>query len=100
MLKELPAHSGTHVDAPSHFVDGYRQRGLGVESLDLNILNGTFTLPTHLSYYFASNLFQNNKYMNNVKRFSITKCFIIMPVVYLDEELLSCMQAHLTTGWS
>lgn len=32
----LGSHTGTHVDAPSHFIAG----GKGVESLDLNILTG------------------------------------------------------------
>jgi arylformamidase len=33
---EMGAHTGTHVDAPAHFVLG----GLGVDSLDLNVLVG------------------------------------------------------------
>jgi len=33
---DLGAHTGTHVDAPAHFIPG----GAGVESLDLNLLTG------------------------------------------------------------
>ncbi|KAK9807178.1 hypothetical protein WJX73_004362 [Symbiochloris irregularis] len=33
-------HTATHVDAPSHFVKHYFDRGLGVEELDLAVLNG------------------------------------------------------------
>jgi arylformamidase len=33
---EMGAHTGTHVDAPAHFVRG----GAGVEALDLNVLAG------------------------------------------------------------
>lgn len=35
-LLRLAAHTGTHVDAPYHFID----KGEGIESLDLNILIG------------------------------------------------------------
>nr|XP_043627418.1 cyclase-like protein 2 isoform X2 [Erigeron canadensis] len=37
---KLPAHSGTHVDAPGHFYDDYYQAGFDIDSLDLEILNG------------------------------------------------------------
>jgi len=33
---DMSAHTGTHVDAPAHFVPG----GLGVDALDLNVLVG------------------------------------------------------------
>ncbi|RLN08634.1 hypothetical protein C2845_PM11G00630 [Panicum miliaceum] len=33
-------HSGTHVDAPGHMVQEHFEAGLGVDKLDLNVLNG------------------------------------------------------------
>ncbi|KAK9824638.1 hypothetical protein WJX72_011965 [[Myrmecia] bisecta] len=36
----LPAHTGTHLDSPGHFVDEAYDQGIGVESLNLEILNG------------------------------------------------------------
>lgn len=36
----LPAHSGTHVDAPGHTVDHYFDAGFDVDTLDLDVLNG------------------------------------------------------------
>ncbi|XP_023759718.1 cyclase-like protein 2 isoform X2 [Lactuca sativa] len=37
---KLPAHSGTHVDAPGHFYENYYQAGFDIDSLDLEVLNG------------------------------------------------------------
>ncbi|XP_023759716.1 cyclase-like protein 2 [Lactuca sativa] len=37
---KLPAHSGTHVDAPGHFYENYFEEGFDVDSLDLEVLNG------------------------------------------------------------
>ncbi|XP_043711902.1 cyclase-like protein 2 [Telopea speciosissima] len=37
---KLPAHTGTHVDAPGHFFDHYFDAGFDIESLDLAVLNG------------------------------------------------------------
>ncbi|XP_021887305.1 uncharacterized protein LOC110806694 [Carica papaya] len=37
---KLSTHSGTHVDAPSHFYQEYYDRGFDVTSLDLHVLNG------------------------------------------------------------
>nr|XP_043627539.1 cyclase-like protein 2 [Erigeron canadensis] len=37
---KLPAHSGTHVDAPGHFYENYYEEGFDVDSLDLEVLNG------------------------------------------------------------
>ncbi|XP_076935904.1 cyclase-like protein 2 [Bidens hawaiensis] len=37
---KLPAHSGTHVDAPGHFYENYYEAGFDVNSLDLRVLNG------------------------------------------------------------
>ncbi|XP_020237100.1 cyclase-like protein 2 [Cajanus cajan] len=37
---KLPAHSGTHVDAPAHVFDHYFHAGYDVDSLDLQLLNG------------------------------------------------------------
>lgn len=40
------AHTGTHVDAPIHFID----KGAGIETLDLNILiGGLHWTPVHCS---------------------------------------------------
>ncbi|XP_065872126.1 cyclase-like protein 2 [Euphorbia lathyris] len=36
----LTTHSGTHVDAPSHFYESYFEAGYDVDSLDLKVLNG------------------------------------------------------------
>lgn len=38
----LPAHSGTHVDAPGHVFRRYYDAGFDVDTLDLDVLNGTF----------------------------------------------------------
>lgn len=40
VISQLSVHTGTHIDAPSHFVKEYFDRGLGIESLDLGTLNG------------------------------------------------------------
>ncbi|KAK9806279.1 hypothetical protein WJX72_008411 [[Myrmecia] bisecta] len=37
---KLSAHTGTHVDAPGHFLHDAYQTGIGVESLSLDMLNG------------------------------------------------------------
>ncbi|CAO2813955.1 unnamed protein product [Amaranthus hypochondriacus] len=37
---KLPSHTGTHVDAPSHFYDEYLDAGFDIDSLDLDVLNG------------------------------------------------------------
>ncbi|KAL8218711.1 hypothetical protein R6Q57_022084 [Mikania cordata] len=37
---KLPAHSGTHVDAPGHIFQNYYEAGFDVDSLDLDVLNG------------------------------------------------------------
>ncbi|KAJ4964004.1 hypothetical protein NE237_023943 [Protea cynaroides] len=37
---KLPAHTGTHVDAPGHFFDHYFDAGFDVDTLDLAVLNG------------------------------------------------------------
>ncbi|XP_027362729.1 cyclase-like protein 2 [Abrus precatorius] len=47
---KLPAHSGTHVDAPGHVFDHYFHAGFDVDSLDLLLLNGPALLvhvPRH-----------------------------------------------------
>ncbi|XP_042378194.1 cyclase-like protein 4 [Zingiber officinale] len=36
----LPAHSGTHVDAPGHVFRRYYEAGFDVDTLDLDVLNG------------------------------------------------------------
>lgn len=38
----LPAHTGTHVDAPGHFFDHYFDAGFDVDTLDLGVLNGSY----------------------------------------------------------
>lgn len=40
---KLGVHSGTHVDAPGHFFDHYFDAGFDVDTLDLDVLNGSFT---------------------------------------------------------
>lgn len=37
---KISSHTGTHVDAPSHFFDKYLDAGFDVDSLDLDVLNG------------------------------------------------------------
>ncbi|XVF01313.1 hypothetical protein REPUB_Repub04eG0077200 [Reevesia pubescens] len=37
---KLPAHSGTHLDAPGHVIDRYFDAGFDVDTLDLEVLNG------------------------------------------------------------
>ncbi|KAG7022472.1 kynB, partial [Cucurbita argyrosperma subsp. argyrosperma] len=37
---KLPAHTGTHVDAPGHVFDHYFDAGFDVDTLDLGVLNG------------------------------------------------------------
>ncbi|XP_021805317.1 uncharacterized protein LOC110749515 [Prunus avium] len=37
---DLPAHTGTHVDAPGHVFDDYFDAGFDVDQLDLDVLNG------------------------------------------------------------
>ncbi|KAD2804166.1 hypothetical protein E3N88_37543 [Mikania micrantha] len=37
---KLPAHSGTHVDAPGHVFQNYFEAGFDIDSLDLDVLNG------------------------------------------------------------
>lgn len=39
---KLPAHTGTHVDAPGHVFDHYFDAGFDVDTLDLAVLNGKF----------------------------------------------------------
>nr|CAD1823100.1 unnamed protein product [Ananas comosus var. bracteatus] len=37
---KLPAHTGTHVDAPGHVFQHYYEAGFDVDTLDLEVLNG------------------------------------------------------------
>eukprot|EP01024_Parvocaulis_polyphysoides_P028417 TRINITY_DN2571_c0_g3_i1.p1 TRINITY_DN2571_c0_g3~~TRINITY_DN2571_c0_g3_i1.p1 ORF type:complete len:251 (-),score=53.39 TRINITY_DN2571_c0_g3_i1:594-1346(-) len=51
---KLDTHTGTHIDAEQHHIDEYRQKGIGIESLDLNVLIGPvlvieFTPETNIS---------------------------------------------------
>ncbi|XP_050365900.1 cyclase-like protein 2 [Argentina anserina] len=39
-VMKLLAHSGTHVDAPSHVFDQYYDAGFDIDTLDLDVLNG------------------------------------------------------------
>lgn len=41
---KLPAHTGTHVDAPGHVFDHYFDAGFDVDTLDLAVLNGIGSL--------------------------------------------------------
>ena len=43
------AHTGTHVDAPCHFLQEFCDRSLGVESLDLGVLMGPALVVDHPS---------------------------------------------------
>eukprot|EP01023_Acetabularia_acetabulum_P054673 TRINITY_DN6195_c0_g1_i7.p1 TRINITY_DN6195_c0_g1~~TRINITY_DN6195_c0_g1_i7.p1 ORF type:complete len:275 (-),score=27.34 TRINITY_DN6195_c0_g1_i7:339-1163(-) len=50
----MDTHMGTHIDSEQHFIDEYRQRGVGIESLDLNILIGpvlvvNFTIDSNIT---------------------------------------------------
>lgn len=40
-VMKLLSHSGTHVDAPSHVFDHYYDAGFDIDTLDLDVLNGT-----------------------------------------------------------
>lgn len=40
-VEKLPLHAGTHVDAPRHVFADYFDAGFDVDSLDLDVLNGT-----------------------------------------------------------
>jgi hypothetical protein len=39
-ILKLSVHVGTHIDSPGHFINKCYEEGLGVESLDLYVLNG------------------------------------------------------------
>lgn len=39
-VMKLPAHAGTHVDAPGHMFQHYFEAGFDVDTLDLEVLNG------------------------------------------------------------
>lgn len=41
---KLPAHAGTHVDAPGHVFQHYFEAGFDVDTLDLEVLNGPVLL--------------------------------------------------------
>ncbi|KAH0976899.1 hypothetical protein GBA52_026618 [Prunus armeniaca] len=41
---DLPAHTGTHVDAPGHVFNDYFDAGFDVDQLDLDVLNVAFVL--------------------------------------------------------
>ena len=45
-LRELSVHCGTHIDAPSHFIKRAFDKGIGVETLDLEVLNGATQWPS------------------------------------------------------
>ena len=45
---KLPTHTGTHVDAPGHVFDHYFDAGFDVDTLDLDVLNGSCILFTVL----------------------------------------------------
>lgn len=52
---ELSAHSGTHLDAPGHFLSG----GTGVDTLDLNVLVGpVLVVEAHGVDHITADLFQ------------------------------------------
>uniref|UniRef100_A0A803LH07 Cyclase family protein n=1 Tax=Chenopodium quinoa TaxID=63459 RepID=A0A803LH07_CHEQI len=41
-------HTGTHVDAPSHFFDHYLEAGFNVDTLDLDVLNADVMKSLHI----------------------------------------------------
>lgn len=60
----LPAHTGTHVDAPGHVFQHYFEAGFDVDTLDLEVLNGLTSFPLNLLLFFfrdcASAILINN----------------------------------------
>lgn len=46
---DLVVHTGTHFDAPSHFLQEAFETGVGIEQADLAVLNGKYT--THVLLY-------------------------------------------------
>lgn len=58
---KLGVHTGTHVDAPSHFYDNYFDAGFDVDTLDIRLLNGTIVLGLFLVEIILT---QNNNIHN------------------------------------
>ncbi|KAK6131926.1 hypothetical protein DH2020_034334 [Rehmannia glutinosa] len=51
---KLPAHTGTHVDAPGHVYDHYFDAGFDVDTLDLDVLNAIPILSSSSSCAYPS----------------------------------------------
>lgn len=49
-VMKLLAHSGTHVDAPSHVFDHYYDAKFDIDTLDLDVLNGNHILVNTFYY--------------------------------------------------
>ncbi|XP_058769488.1 cyclase-like protein 2 [Vicia villosa] len=66
---KLPAHTGTHVDAPGHVYDHYFDARFDVDSLDLHVLNGPALLvdvPRHSN--ITAEVMKSLKIPRGVKR--------------------------------
>ncbi|KAL6211281.1 hypothetical protein ACLB2K_016508 [Fragaria x ananassa] len=64
---KLPAHTGTHVDAPGHVFDHYFDAGFDVDTLDLDVLNDSRQKSKQQSevytltiYFFSAETFLKN----------------------------------------
>lgn len=53
---KLSVHTGTHVDAPGHFIDSDFYAGFDVDNLDLDVLNGNKFTCMILSFSLDSSL--------------------------------------------
>lgn len=68
---KMSVHSGTHVDAPGHFIDEYYDAGFDCDSLDLQTLNGDRLC---VSFFILKRCFlvKNNNNLSSVNR----SCFV------------------------
>lgn len=41
---DLVVHTGTHFDAPSHFLQEAFETGIGIEQADLSVMNGKYSM--------------------------------------------------------
>lgn len=58
---KLSVHTGTHVDAPGHFIDSYFDAGFDVDNLDLNVLNGNNSrLSKRFTRIYVNRLFTSH----------------------------------------
>lgn len=54
---KLPTHTGTHVDAPGHVFDHYFDAGFDVDTLDLEVLNGSPPIISSILIFFVNYLY-------------------------------------------